>query len=147
MSRTERIKKLQRRVVEADIDAALIFYSRELLYYTGTAQPSVLLVTPETFHLFVSSGYDFAIRDTGLEKDKISLERQPARIAAKLKEWTGDKGSVGIELDTTPADRYLEWQQLLPGVRMVDISPLVLDQRKVKDEEEILCICQLRFRA
>lgn len=142
IGKTDRIAKLQQGLAEVGIDVALVLYSRDVLYYTGTAQPSVLLVTPEIFHLFVNSGYDFAVRDTWLERDKISFERQLEKITSKLRRWTRKKGSVGIELDTTPADRYLKWQQLLSEFRIVDVSPLILKQRRVKDEEEIACIRQ-----
>ena len=53
-----RIKGLQQRMAEAGIEAAIILYSRDLLYYTGTTQPCILLVTPKEFHL---SGHTVAL--------------------------------------------------------------------------------------
>lgn len=58
-----RIKELQERMAGAGMEAAIILYSRDLFYYAGTAQPCVLLVTPEEFHLFIRRGYDFAITE------------------------------------------------------------------------------------
>lgn len=139
---SKRIKELQDRMTRASIDAAIISYSRDLLYYAGTAQPGVLLVTPDDFHLYVRSGYDFAARDTWLDRGAVSSERRLESVASKLREWAKKKGSVGMELDTMPADSYLEWQKSLREFRIIDISPLILQQRKLKDEKEVACIRQ-----
>jgi len=140
----KRLKELQGRIAEAGIDVVAILYSRDLYYFTGTAQPCVLLVSPREFHLFIRRGYERAVADTGnwLEARHLSNEGRLDAIANKLREWKITKGVLGMELDTTPAEIYLEWQKLLPEFRLVDISPLVLEQRKTKDVEEIACIRQ-----
>ena len=109
-----RIKGFQERMAEAGIEAAIILYSRDLLYYTGTTQPSILLVTPKEFHLFVRWGYDFAIADTWLNKGRLSSQSRLEAVVDKLKEWQITKDSLGLELDVIPAESYLRWQKLFP---------------------------------
>jgi Xaa-Pro aminopeptidase len=70
----DRIKILQDKIREEDLSAALLFYSRDILYYTGTAQPSYLVVLPEDFFLFVRSGLEFASNDVFIPKQKIAEE-------------------------------------------------------------------------
>jgi Xaa-Pro aminopeptidase len=43
----KRIKSLQKNLIQGNIDIALLHYSRDIYYYTGFAEPSLLLVTPE----------------------------------------------------------------------------------------------------
>lgn len=135
-----RIKELQGRMAGAGIDAAIIIYSRDLLYYAGTVQPCVLVVTPKEFHLFIRRGYDFAITETWLDKGKLSNESRLEAVSNKLKEWKVTEGSVGLELDAISAETYLRWRELLPNFEIVNVSPLILEQRKKKDSDEIALI-------
>lgn len=141
-----RIEGPQERMAEAGIEAAIILYSRDLLYYTGTTQPCILLVTPREFHLFVRWGYDFAIADTWLNKGRLSSQSRLEAVVDKLKQWQITKGSLGLELDVMPAESYLRWQKLFPDFQIVNMSPLILEQRKKKDASEISLIrkaCQI----
>jgi len=137
-----RIKKLQGKIAGAGMEAAIVLYSRDVFYYTGTAQPSVLLITPKEFHLFIRRGYDFAITDgrIRLNKDNLSNESRLEMVSNKLKEWKVTKGVVGLELDIMPAETYLKWLELLPNFQIVNVSPLILEQRMKKDVDEIALI-------
>ncbi len=137
---SERLREFQKRMAGAGIDAAIILYSRDLFYYTGTAQPCVLLVTPKEFHLFVRRGYDFAINETWLDKDKLSNGSHLESVSNQLKEWKVTKGSVGLELDAISAETYLRWRALLPNFEIVDVSSFILEQRMKKDSDEIALI-------
>ncbi len=136
----ERIKELQDRMADGGIDAAVILYSRDLLYYAGTVQPCVLLVTPKDFHLFVRRGYDFVINETWLDRDRLSNESRLEAVSGKLKKWKVIKGSVGLELDAISAETYLRWRELLPNFDIVNVSSLILEQRKRKEPGEISVI-------
>jgi hypothetical protein len=57
MNRENRIKILQNKMGELELCGVLLFYSRDILYYTGTAQPSYLVVLPDDYFLFVRSGF------------------------------------------------------------------------------------------
>ena len=63
---------LQKRLLDGGIDAALLVYSRDILYYTGTAQPSCLLVTPDDYTLYVRSGFEFAVQDVFIGREKLA---------------------------------------------------------------------------
>jgi len=49
-------------------------------------------------------------------------------------------GKIGTELDVLPANRYLELSRIFSEFEIVDISPLLLEQRKRKDALEIEAI-------
>jgi len=133
-----RISVLQRRLVEGGIDAALLVYSRDILYYTGTAQPSCLLVTPGDYTLYVRSGLEFALQDVFIGREKLLEERRLEKIlAGALSRLAGKPGKIGSELDILTAEQFEAPRKAGPGVDCVNISPVTLEQRKVKEPGEI----------
>ena len=120
------------------VDAALLVYSRDVLYYTGTAQPSCLVVTPEDYTLYVRSGFEFAVQDVFIGREKLAEERRLEKIlAGTLSRLGGGTGKIGIELDILTAEQFEALRKACPGVNFVNISPVTLEQRKVKEPGEI----------
>jgi len=83
----DRIKILQDKIQAKELSAALLFYSRDILYYTGTAQPSYLVVLPEDYFLFVRSGLEFAVNDAFIPKEKIREERKLENMGLLRISW------------------------------------------------------------
>lgn len=133
-----RIRALQQRLAAGGLDAALLVYSRDVLYYTGTAQPSCLAVTPNDYTLYVRSGFDFALRDVFIPRERLAEERRLEKVLAGL--LTGLAGKpprVGAELDIVTAEQLEALRKAAPGVEFVNVSPVTLEQRKVKEPAEI----------
>ncbi|MRR37971.1 aminopeptidase P family protein, partial [bacterium] len=134
----KRIKIFQRRLLDGGIDAALLVYSRDVLYYTGTAQPSCLLVTPDDYTLYVRSGFEFAVQDVFIGREKLAEERRIEKVlAGALSRLAGRPGKIGTELDILTAEQYESLRKACPGADFVNISPVTLEQRKVKEPGEI----------
>ncbi len=134
----KRINVLQKKLAEGGVDAALLIYSRDVLYYTGTAQPSCLLVTPDDFTLYVRSGFEFAVQDVFIGREKLVEERRLEKIFAGALSWpAGKPGKIGTELDILTAEQFESLRKTCPDVDFVNISPLTLEQRKVKEPGEI----------
>jgi len=134
----KRIKVLQQRLLDEGIDAALLVYSRDVLYFTGTAQPSCLLVTPDDYTLYVRSGFEFALQDVFIGREKLFEERRLEKIlAGALSRLAGKPGKIGTELDILTAEQYEALRKACPGADFVNISPVTLEQRKVKEPGEI----------
>jgi Xaa-Pro aminopeptidase len=131
----ERIAVLQRELGKRDA-CAILSYSRNILYYTSTAQPAYLLVSPDEFHLFIKSGLEFALGEVSIGREKMSEERQLGKIR-KLYPGIEKFKSVGIELDILTAEQYISFKELFPQNDIFNVSPLVLEQRKTKDDTEI----------
>lgn len=131
----ERIKKLQSKMMERGIDAAILMYSRDVLYYANTARPCNLLITQDDATLFVRRAYEFVQRETCIEN--LKKDGNFAQIKQQLESTGIQKGTIGLELDVIPAKFYLNLKKTLPEFNFVDISPLILEQRMIKDEREI----------
>ena len=137
----KRIRSFQANLVNHRIDAAILTYSRDVFYYTGVAQPSVLMITTVSFHLFVKRGWEFAVNNLQLDSQH-AVQGNEKDVARKLKELGVYKGAVGLEMDAIAAQTYFAWKKRLSDYAFVDISPLILEQRQVKDENEIALIKQ-----
>ena len=138
MSPQDRIKVLQDKIIDQELMGVLLFYSRNILYYTGTAQPSYLVVLPEDFILFVRSGFEFAENDVFINKKKIKEERRLGNIYKEIFAGlnVGSK-TIGTELDILTVEQFKNFRKAFPDYDFVNISPAVLEQRKKKDPSEI----------
>ena len=136
MDRQNRIRELQRTMADEGLGCVLLFYSRDIYYYTGTAQPSYLLVLPDKYFLFVRSGYDFAVKEVFISIENIQEERKVETIFAEICSGLKNK-KIGIEMDVLPAKTYFEFAKIFAGWTFSDVSPTILEQRKAKSSHEI----------
>ena len=132
-----RIQQLQETIKDRRLAGAVLFHSRDVLYYTGTAQPAYLVVLPEDYLLFVSRGYDFAQRDCGLAAERMVAEGKIDQICRRMFSGPGAGERVGTEFDLLTVPHARRLQEALRGRELVDIAPDVLHQRMAKDLAEI----------
>jgi len=120
---------------------ALLVYSRDVFYYTGTAQPSYLVILPDDYTLFVRRGYEISLQESWLDDGKISSERDLDEIVRRMFKSDGRaRQAIGTELDLAPLPQVRELNHALQGRKLLDISPQILAQRMIKDESETSCI-------
>jgi len=132
---TTRLDGLRERMAGAGMDAAVLIHPRDVLYYAGTARPATLVVGPQEAVLLVRRGLDWARREATVER--VEPGGGFDRVAAALAAQGLAAGRLGVELDVMPARLYLRMRETLPGWELVDVSPLVLAQRMVKDPQEV----------
>jgi len=142
-----RLTKLQARMGEAGMDAALLLHPRDVLYYGGTARPASLLVVASGGSsttgrpsgaeaiLFVRRGLPFARQEATVEH--LEPMRSFSDVTKAVSELGLTSGVLGVELDVIPAQLVRRLEKAFAGWSVVDLSSLVLDQRMTKDEEEI----------
>lgn len=140
LQKANRIKVLQKRLSDRQIDAAILTLSRDLFYYTGTAQPCLLLVTPDDYRLLVRRALDFVEKETFLKKEKIENKGSLDYALETLAGLGVRSGKLGLELDVIPAELYLKIESIFGNYELTDISTNILLQRMQKDEEEIAAI-------
>jgi Xaa-Pro aminopeptidase len=133
----DRLKILQDKIQELQLCGALLFYSRDVLYYTGTAQPSYLVVLPQEYFLFVRSGFEFALDDAFIPKDKIREERRLENIHKEVFSKLHSSNRVGTELDLLLVKQSYDFKKAFPDYEFVDVSAFILAQRQIKDASEI----------
>ena len=132
-----RINRLQEVIRDRDLAGAILFYSRDIYYYTGTSQPAYLVVLPDDYRLLIRRGYDIARRESGLAADRIQDGRKPQAMMERLFPGPGTGEEVGTELDVLTVPQAQSLGRALGERQLVDLSAAVLQQRMVKDAGEI----------
>jgi Xaa-Pro dipeptidase len=136
-----RIKHLQEAIREQGLAGAILFHSRDIYYYTGTAQPGYLVVLPDDYRLLVRRGCDLARRESGLAAERIQ-DMKNLKVLQGLFPGSGTGEKVGTELELLTVPHAQSLSRALGERELVDISGTVLQQRMVKDAEEIESISQ-----
>jgi Xaa-Pro aminopeptidase len=138
MTGEDRIKILQKEMINHGLGGLLLSYSRDILYYTGTAQPSYLVILPDEYFLFVRSGIDFAVNDIFINREKVREERRLANIFKEI--FSGrdlESKKIGAELDVVTAEQFKDMEKIFSGYEFINASPIILEQRKRKEPSEI----------
>jgi Xaa-Pro aminopeptidase len=121
----KRIDHLQQAIRDRDLGGAILFYSRDIYYYTGTAQPSYFVVLPNDYLLFVRRGYEFARRESGLEAERIVSEGNIKAICQRMFPGNGGGKKVGAELDVLTVAHSHTLRRALGDRELVDIPACV----------------------
>jgi Xaa-Pro dipeptidase len=135
----QRIQKLQRALLDAGMDAALIIQNTDLYYFSGTTQQS---------HLYVPAAGDALLMTRkSLARARQESKLDPGRIiplksVRTLLDLVADHGlprpgRLGMELDVMPVNIFRDYQAVLAGVDLVDCSPLIRQLRAVKSDYEV----------
>jgi Xaa-Pro dipeptidase len=134
---TTRVQTLQQALAPAGISLALIRQPADLFYYAGTVVDGFLAVTP--------MGQPLLLVRRPHHRDQPDPGPWPRALYRDLKELPqilmksglGPQGAVALELDVLPAALFRRLQeQLFPDHPIVDLSPLVRQQRMVKSAYE-----------
>lgn len=131
-------------MAQAGLDAALVLHARDVLYFAGTARPASLLVIPPgggvdarggMARLFVRRGLP-QVREEATVSDVVAVGGLSEMVQALMDRGPKD-GILGIELDTTSAELRDRMADACTGWELVDVTPLILDQRMIKDDSEL----------
>jgi len=131
-----RLDRLQSRLREAEIDAAVIVQTADLYYLSGTAQAGHLVVPAQGESvLLVRRTLERAQVESPLEK--ITQMGSLRELAPALAEAGVSSGRIGLELDVLPAARYLDYTRRLSAYDITDCSEQLRALRAVKSAWEI----------
>jgi Xaa-Pro aminopeptidase len=125
-----RLARFARALGAAGIDAALISQPQDLFYLTGTAQPCNLLVPAEGEPTL------FARRFGALVRAQTDLRVVDGAGFGAVKAELNGARRLGMELDVLPAALVRKAEAAF-GREIVDCAGLLLEQRMVKEPEEI----------
>ena len=98
---------------------------------------SNIQVFPEDYFLFVRSGLEFAVNDAFIPKEKIREERKLENVYRSVFPKSRMNKKIGTELDILPTDQFNKYKEAFPGYEFVNISSVILEQKKRKDASEI----------
>jgi len=132
-----RLARIRTRMEKEHIEALLVVQKMNVYYLSGTTQDGFIFIPLEGPPLLMT---------------KRELER--AKVESPTKEIVGLKSSreiplliqahyrklpvsLGLELDRLPVKDYVRFQELFPGTKLMDGSPVLRETRKIKSSFEI----------
>ena len=135
----KRLEQLQANLRDKGWQAALVMQPRDLYYYAGTAQPANLWVPDEGDPvLFTSRVHKLAQEATWIGRTvSAGGFGEMSRALADLELSLPPGAVLGIEQDVLPYRLVESLKKNLEGVKLENLSPIVLKQRLVKDDEEL----------
>ncbi len=132
----ERLKRLQGLMQDKNIVAALIMHPRDVFYYAGTAQPCNLVIPARGEPcLLIRRAEDCVRRETWVEN--LLVGGSLSHVKGVLTDLGITGGQLGVTEDNLPAAIYKKIAGTLAPLQPVNLSPLLLEQRMVKDAGEI----------
>src|SRR5215212_4270486 len=134
-----RLKQLQANLRDRGWQAALIMQPRDLYYYAGTAQPANLWVPDEADPvLFTRRVHTLTQEATWIERTVSAGGFGEMSRALADRELSLSPGAVlGVEQDVLPYRLVEGLKKNFEGVKLENLSPIILQQRLVKDDEEM----------
>ena len=133
----ERIKNLQKKLDENNIDAALILQKADLFYFTGTIQDAHLYVPADKDPILMVYKDRKRARAESSIKNLVPLENV-RQICSLLRDYGYSLPHIlGMELDVLPANLYFNYQSLFEHAKIIDVSHHLRLIRAVKSAYEI----------
>lgn len=136
MNHAGRVRRLREKIAATDVQAALITKPENVRYLSGFAgSAGALLITQGDALLVSDFRYELQAREQApgfrFFRVKRMDEGVPEAVAA------AQVGSLAFEPAHVTVSEREEWQQRMPGVRLVALPSMVEDMRLTKDEEEL----------
>ncbi|MBN1929302.1 MAG: aminopeptidase P family protein [Chlorobiaceae bacterium] len=129
----ERIRRLQARLAESAMQAALLLMPSDIFYFTGTRQNSALWIP--------ANGEPVLLVRKSLERARaegLIGDIRPFPSSRELSALLGSEGdAVGMTFDAVPVQQHAWYSKVLPGRRLADCSMIVRELRSVKSPAEI----------
>ncbi len=134
----EKIKRIQKKLQENDMDALFVVQRVDLFYFTGTAQNGYLYIPAEGEPLLMIKKYYPRAREESPIKDIIEI----TSIRNAFKYIYGYYGRmpkrIGMEFDVMPVREFFFYdQQVFYEQECADASHLIHEVRMIKSEWEI----------
>jgi Xaa-Pro dipeptidase len=135
----KRLNQLQENLRSKGWQAALIMQPRDLYYYAGTAQPANLWVPDEGDAVFFTRRvHELAQGATWIDRTvNASSFGEMSRALVDLGLALSPGAVLGVEQDVLPYRLVESLKKKLEGVELENVSPIVLQQRLVKDDDEV----------
>ena len=132
-----RLTRLRKSMEKEGMEAFLVVQKMDCYYLSGTTQDGLLFVPLE--------GKPLLMVRRELERARVE---SPLEVVVGFKStrelpsligdlWGKLPQSLGLELDVLPVRDYFRYQDLFPGTRFMDASPVIRDIRKIKSPFEI----------
>ncbi|MBI4797342.1 MAG: aminopeptidase P family protein [Desulfarculus sp.] len=137
LDNTRRLAAFQEALRGHHLAGAVLAFSRDIYYYTGLALPAWLMVRQGDWRLFLRRGLETLPEPCPIERERITAGLDLAGACAQFFPDDGAGERIGLELDMLSMLEGRRYQKALGSRELVDVSPLVMGMRLVKDLGEV----------
>lgn len=130
-----RIRILQELLKTKDISGVFILQNVDLYYYTGTSGPVCFYIPAAGTPVYFSRQRGELPADLPWPVSKFNRWSEVAAHIQDMGYYKLEK--IGLENDVIPAAVYLKMKETFPGSAVIDIGPMIRQQRAVKSPWEI----------
>jgi len=132
-----RLKRIRDGMEKQRIEAILVVQKMDLYYINGTTQDGLLYLPIEADPLLmIKRELERARMESPLEEGVSfrSIRDVPSLIRRRRKRLPQN---LGLEFDLLPAKDYFKFQEIFPGIQLLDASGVFREARKIKSPFEI----------
>jgi Xaa-Pro aminopeptidase len=133
----DRLARIRKGMRREELEALLVVQKMDFYYLSGTTQDGLLFVPLE--------GEPFLMIKRELERAKAE---SPLKYVVPIdsyrdlpnlikSHWGRLPKNLGLEFDMLPVKDYIRYQNIFPGVKLIDASPIIREVRKIKSSFEI----------
>ena len=132
-----RIKKLQKKLQDNNLDGMLIIQRADLFYFSGTAQNGILYVPAEGEPLlFIKKYLPRARKESSIKK--IVEIKSPKEIPGLIRDlYQCLPANLGLEFDVLPVNDFNFYKTIFKSQDLLDGSGIILATRMIKSPWEI----------
>jgi len=132
-----RLTRLRSGMEKEGMEAFLVVQKMDCYYLSGTTQNGLLFVPLEGKPLLmIRREVERARVESSLE-EVVGINSTRELPSLIRDHWGRLPQTLGLELDVLPVRDYFRYQDLFPGTRFMDASPVIRDIRKIKSPFEI----------
>jgi Xaa-Pro aminopeptidase len=133
----DRLTRLRKGMEREGMEAFLIVQKMDCYYLSGTTQDGLLFVPLEGQPLLMIRREVERARVESPLEEVVRVKSTRELPSLIYNHWGRLPQTLGLELDVLPVRDYFGYQDLFPGVRFMDASPVIRDIRKIKSPFEI----------
>ena len=144
---SQRMKQLRTKLTEANIDVALITDDDSVYYYTGYydylhmefGRPTILVVPQDGESILITPSMELDMAEAVARVDKIEAwnDGMGNEWREVLPQVVKHASTIAIEPVQMPPLVKAYIDSLVPTQNLTDITPIIIDMRMIKSEEEL----------
>jgi Xaa-Pro dipeptidase len=132
-----RLARIRKGMKREELEALLVVQKMDFYYLSGTTQDGLLFVPLEGEPLLmIKRELERAKAESPL-KDVVSMNSTRDLPNLIKGHWGRLPKKLGLEFDMLPIRDYFRYQNIFPGVKLIDASSIIREARKIKSPFEI----------
>jgi Xaa-Pro dipeptidase len=133
----DRLVRIRKGMKREELEALLVVQKMDFYYLSGTTQDGLLFVPLEGEPLLMIKRELERAKAESPIKDVVPMNSTRDLPNLIESHWGRLPKKLGLEFDMLPVKDYFRYQNIFPGVKLIDAAPIIREARKIKSSFEI----------